>query len=122
VARPACGTRSTSIVTAWLFCWSVFRMRGARLLHGLRALYVSAMAVQRALLGALLTFAPRPIYSAHLETAPDWGLSPLQDQQIAGVIMWVPPGILYTAVAALLLIRFIRGLEEARRVVPRLER
>jgi len=51
------------VATAWLFWWSVFRLRGGRMQHGLRVLYVFAMAIQGALLGALLTFAARPAFS-----------------------------------------------------------
>lgn len=55
---------------------------------------------QMGLLGALLLFAPRALYAHHLFTTEPWGLSPLQDQQIAGLIMWVPAGLPYLAVAA----------------------
>jgi len=40
-------------------------------------------------LGALLTFAARPFYLIHALAAPTWGLSGLEDQQLAGLIMWV---------------------------------
>jgi putative membrane protein len=45
-------------------------------------------------LGALLAFAPRVLFNAHLTTSEAWGLSPLQDQQLGGLIMWVPFGVL----------------------------
>ena len=44
------------------------------------------------LLGALITLAPRTLYQAHLVTTEPWGLSPLEDQQLGGLIMWVPTG------------------------------
>lgn len=51
--------------------------------------------LQMGALGALLTFAPRPLYAPH---APDvtlaWGLTPLEDQQLGGLLMWVPGGFL----------------------------
>lgn len=49
--------------------------------------------LQMGLLGALITLAPRTLYSSHLLTAPLWRLSPLEDQQLGGLIMWVPAGI-----------------------------
>lgn len=52
------------------------------------------------LLGALLLFAPAPLYLEHLVTTEAWGLSPLQDQQIAGLVMWVLAGLPYLGVAA----------------------
>jgi protoporphyrinogen IX oxidase len=57
--------------------------------------------VQMALLGALLTFAPVPLYDLH-QTAPlAWGMTPLSDQQLAGLIMWVPGGLPYAVAGAI---------------------
>ncbi len=42
------------------------------------------------LLGALITFAPVPLYAPHFLTTGLYGLTPLEDQQLAGLIMWVP--------------------------------
>lgn len=55
---------------------------------------------QMGLLGALLLFAPSPLYVEHLTTTEVWGLSPLHDQQIAGLVMWVLAGLPYLGVAA----------------------
>jgi putative membrane protein len=46
--------------------------------------------MQMGFLGALITLAPEPIYPPHALTAAAWGITPLQDQQLGGVIMWVP--------------------------------
>lgn len=45
---------------------------------------------QMGLLGALLTFAPEPLYAAHAAAPFSWGFTPLGDQQLGGLIMWVP--------------------------------
>lgn len=50
-----------------------------------------------ALLGALLTFAPGPLYAAHALAPLDWGLTPLGDQQLGGLLMWVPAGLPFLA-------------------------
>lgn len=60
-------------------------------------LALAGTVVQMGLLGALLTFAPAPLYGPHLATTWPWGLSPLEDQQIAGLLMWVPAMIPYLA-------------------------
>jgi putative membrane protein len=66
------------------------------------------------LLGAVLTFAGRPLFLQHLTTAPLWGLSPLQDQQLGGSLMWVP-GIAFFLWSTLRsLNRLWRSLERAR--------
>ncbi len=41
-------------------------------------------------------------------TAPAWGLSPLQDQQLGGLIMWVPAGLVYIATGLALFARWLR--------------
>lgn len=58
-----------------------------------------ATMVQMGLLGALLTFSNRPLYVWHWTTTQAWGLTPLSDQQLAGLIMWVAGGAIYLAAA-----------------------
>ncbi|MBC2860888.1 cytochrome c oxidase assembly protein [Stappia sp. 28M-7] len=62
-----------------------------------------ATMVQMGMLGALLTFARAPLYAAHFGTTQPFGLSPLADQQLAGLIMWVPASLPYLVAALLLL-------------------
>lgn len=61
---------------------------------------IAAAIGQMGLLGALLTFAPRALYPHHLSAPLAYGLSPLQDQQLAGLIMWVPAMLPYGLAAA----------------------
>lgn len=65
---------------------------------------IVAAFAQMGLLGALLTFAPTALYAAHAVAPFSWGLSPLEDQQLAGLIMWVPAGVPY-AIAAIFVAR-----------------
>jgi cytochrome c oxidase assembly factor CtaG len=51
------------------------------------------------LLGALLTLAPRVLYGVQTAGAPAWGLTQLEDQQLAGLVMWVPAGTIYAGAA-----------------------
>ncbi|WP_051340586.1 cytochrome c oxidase assembly protein [Azospirillum halopraeferens] len=53
--------------------------------------------IQTGVLGALLTFAPSPWYPVFADRTAAWGLTPLEDQQLAGLIMWVPMGAIYLA-------------------------
>jgi len=53
---------------------------------------------QMGLLGALIAFAPRPLYSVHLVSTAPWGLTPLADQQLGGLLMWVPATLPYLGV------------------------
>lgn len=68
-----------------------------------------ATMVQMGLLGALITFAGSPLYAPHLATTEPWGLGALQDQQLAGLIMWVPAAGLYLAAALSLAHRWLKA-------------
>ena len=102
--------------TAALFWAGIAHRRGPRAArrNGARLLALCVMAVQGGLLGALLTFAGRPLYSSQLATTLAAGRSPLEDQQLAGLIMWVPPSVLYVGVAASLLLGWLREVGRPR--------
>jgi putative membrane protein len=100
------------LVTAVLFWHVVIGVRGAaRVSGGLGVLLVFAMAMQSVFLSVLLTFARTPWYSGYATTTASWGLDPLTDQQVAGVIMWIPAGGIYLAAALVLLVTWIRATE-----------
>jgi len=63
------------------------------------------------LLGALIVFAPRPLYVVHLASTTAWGLSPLADQQLAGLLMWVPATLPYLGVVLWLAWSTLRPVE-----------
>lgn len=92
-----------SLLGAALVLWrEVFRL-GANPTAGVVALLGTA--AQMGLLGALIAFAPDPLYSAHVLSTEAWGFSPLEDQQLAGLIMWVPAVLPYLAVALVIGLR-----------------
>lgn len=101
--------------TALLFWWVVIHPHGR---HAFTrgpggALYVFTMALQSGLLGALLTFSTQPWYPDYVPTTPPWGLTPLEDQQLAGVIMWIPAGFVYVIAALAVMGTWLYGLERA---------
>ncbi len=67
--------------------------------------------VQMGLLGAVLALSTHPLFSPHLLTTAVWGLSPLQDQQLGGTLMWVPGVVLFLGAAIRSLRRLWRTLE-----------
>lgn len=67
------------------------------------------MVLQMGLLGALITFARSALYAPHFGTAEPFGLSTMADQQLAGLIMWVPANLPYLLVALVLIGRHIGG-------------
>jgi putative membrane protein len=92
-----------SLLASSLWFWGAIRRASgpAAVLHLLAAM------VAMGLLGALLTFAGAPVYEPHLQSTLAWGLTALEDQQMAGLIMWAPAAAIYLAAALLALGRWI---------------
>jgi cytochrome c oxidase assembly factor CtaG len=98
--------------TAALFWWGMTRGRYGRQGYGAAVVYVFATAMHSGVLGAALTVSPFPWYAHYASTTGAWGLSPLEDQQLAGLVMWVPAGLVFTAMG---LIYFAAWLRESDR-------
>lgn len=83
------------VLTALLFWWALLRRS-----HPLgAAAHLTVTMIHTGILGALLTFAPRVLYARQTFDAMRWGLMPLEDQQLAGVLMWAPGGLIYAGAA-----------------------
>jgi len=82
--------------TATLFWWGIAHGRHGRVGYGAAVVYVFATTVHGGLLGALITVAPRVWYSPYL-VHHDGGLTPLEDQQLAGLLMWIPASLAFVA-------------------------
>lgn len=80
--------------SALLFWWSLFHAQG-KVRYGAGVLYLFTTAIHTSILGALLTFASSVWYPAYTATTSAWGLTPLEDQQVGGLIMWIPAGLVY---------------------------
>jgi putative membrane protein len=89
----------TLLCSAIWFWRAVFAAREAPVE---RFVFVVASFAQMGMLGAILTFAPEPLYAVHALAPFAWGVTPLEDQQLGGLIMWVPAGIPYAAAGAFL--------------------
>jgi putative membrane protein len=83
--------------SGWLFWWTVLGTGHGRLNAGAGVLYLFTASLAGGVLGVLMTFAPAAWYPAYAASAPVWGLSGLEDQQVAGLIMWIPAGLVYLA-------------------------
>jgi len=95
-----------------LLLWAVVWGKGPRPVavpEAVALLFATMLA--SAALGAVLTLAGSPLYSVHATTTAAWGLTPLQDQRLAGGIMWVPAGLVYMAVMAGLLRNWLSSLD-----------
>src|SRR4051812_16867031 len=102
------------LATAVLFWSALYGVGRSAMSYGAATLYVFGTAVHCSALGALLTFSTVLWYPAYSATTARWGLSPIQDQQLGGVIMWVPSGAVFIAIALALIARWLS--ESDRRV------
>ncbi|MDI6625095.1 MAG: cytochrome c oxidase assembly protein [Brevundimonas sp.] len=92
-----------SLLGTAVWFWTTVRRASAP--AAVAALLLAMVAM--GLLGALLTFTGEAVYAPHLLTTAVWGLTPLEDQQAAGLIMWAPAAAVYLAAALVVLGRWI---------------
>ena len=93
--------------TALLFWWALLNRHPGHLSYGGAVVYVFTTAIHTSVLGALLTFGQHAWYAPYAATAPLWHLTALEDQQLGGLIMWVPAGSLLAAIGLFLLQQWI---------------
>lgn len=81
--------------SAILFWWALLRRADPGAATG----HVFVTMLHMSGLGALIALSPRLLYPVQTTEALRWGLTPLEDQQLAGLLMWVPAGTVYAAAA-----------------------
>jgi putative membrane protein len=105
---------TTFLATALLFWWTILTARGGVFRRGLAVFYLFATVLQTGALGALLTFGGTLWYPAYSLTTLSWGLTPLGDQQLGGLIMWIPGSIVYVIAALWIFAEWLRESERRR--------
>jgi cytochrome c oxidase assembly factor CtaG len=103
----------TLLLGAWAFWWHVLHAGPRRMAGVIGVLYVFAATLPMAALGAVLTFARAPLYAEQAAAAAATGFDPLVDQQLAGLVMWIPPDIVYLAVAVALFLHWLSPMARA---------
>jgi len=103
--------------TALLFWWSIIHGhthggRARATSFGLAVLLLFGTALHSGALGALLTFSHTVWYPIYAGSAASWHLTPLEDQQIAGLIMWIPASLAYLVAALALFASWLRASED----------
>jgi cytochrome c oxidase assembly factor CtaG len=83
---------ATFVGTSVLFWWGLVYGRYGRAGYGASVFFVFTTAVHTGLLGALFTLSTHPFYGIYAQRAPD----PIADQQLAGLVMWIPAGFVLT--------------------------
>lgn len=94
-------------LTAVVFWSALYGVGRSAMRYGAATFYVFGAAVHCSALGALLSFSTVLWYPVYAETTARWGLTPLEDQQLGGVIMWVPSAIVFIIVALALFARWL---------------
>jgi putative membrane protein len=105
------------LVTALLFWWAMAHQRAGRAGYGLVAVCLFFTTIVGGALGALMALSASPWYApyAALGMTPA-GLSPAEDQQLAGLVMWIPGGVFHAAAALFFAYQWLRASEVAHAV------
>lgn len=103
-------------VTALLFWWGPLGAR-ERTGHGAALLYLFTTMMHTAALGALLTLSPVLWYGSYAATSAALGIDPLEDQQLGGLIMWVPAGLAYLFAGLAVMVDLLGGAGRRRRAM-----
>lgn len=101
--------QGTLLISAMVFWAAVLLAPPGHAIVGL-----VGITIQMGLLGALLVFSNQPLYAPHFTTTQAFAMTPLADQQLSGLIMWVPASLPYLLVAVLRLASWLRQGEAHR--------
>jgi len=98
-------------LSALLFWWAVLHGGRGWMGYGAATLYVFTTSIHSGALGALLTFSSRLWYPTYRVSTAAWGLTPLEDQQLGGLLMWIPAGLVYLFAGLALMAGWLRYTE-----------
>ena len=105
------------LLSALLFWWALIHGPHGVMGYGAAILYVFTTSIHSGILGALITFAGSIWYPSYMGLTASWGLTPLEDQQLGGLIMWIPAGLVYVIAGLALFVGWMR--ESERRIQKR---
>lgn len=94
-----------------LLWWAVLQPKAGQRGYGMSILILLISAIQGSILGVLLTFSNVLWYPSYALFTQGWGMTPLDDQRMAGLIMWIPPGVLYLGAVAALFVAWLAAVE-----------
>ena len=102
------------IATSLLFWWAMIHVRGGRSNYGVSALCLFVTSLVGGALGALMAFSSSPWYAPYARMQlTGIGLDPATDQQLAGLLMWIPGGLVHAAAALFCLYRWLKAAGDA---------
>ena len=77
-----------------------------RLPYPLQMLYLFLMSIPMSIVAVYIAYADSVLYPAYSSAPRVWGISPMQDQQIGGLIMWIPGGLFFFAIISVIFFRW----------------
>jgi len=108
------------LAAAW-FWWAMVHGRFGRIGYGAAVAFVFITGLHSSILGAMLTVAPSVWYAPYVARSSAWHMDPLADQQLAGLIMWIPTCVIFILFGLALLAAWLGQSERKARlgsVVP----
>ena len=99
------------LLSALLFWWALIHGPQGAMGYGAAVLYLFTTSVHSGALGALITLAGSVWYPSYAPLTASWGLTPLEDQQLGGLIMWIPAGLVYVIAGLALFAGWLREAE-----------
>jgi putative membrane protein len=106
-------------VTAALFWWALIQGRYGRAGYGAGALFVFMTALHSGILGALITLTGQVLYPLHGARSQAAGVDQLRDQQLAGLLMWIPGGVILIVLGLALFAAWLGEVERRARASAR---
>ena len=108
----------TMSLSGFLFWWVIIDPppHRSRLHYGLRVLYLGLIVLPNTLLGAAITFSDGLIYSAYAEVTQPYGLDLMTDQQLGGLMLWVPGDMMSILAAGIVMVMWYQREEGANQV------
>jgi len=95
-------------ISALLFWWALIHGPQGAMGYGAAVLYLFTTSIHSGVLGALITIAGTVWYPSYVGLTSSWGLTPLEDQQLGGLIMWIPAGLVYVIAGLALFAGWLR--------------
>ena len=101
------------LLSAMLFWWVLFKHSQPNHLHFPMAIpHLFTTALHSGILAALMTFTSQAWYPYYAALVTPWGFTPLEDQQLAGIIMWLPGGAVFTLLTIGYFAAWLNALEQ----------
>ena len=110
----------TMMSSGLIFYWAVIdpKPHRSRVHYGVRVLYLGLIVLPNTILGAVITFSKSVVYSGYEGVYQPFEMSIMTDQQIGGLLLWVPGDMMSILVAGIVMIKWYEKEEKENPSVP----